>query len=889
MLSVKAIGNVGYYLELAREDYYLEGGEPPGRWWGSGAERLGVRGHVERDHLEKLALGFSLDDTPLVQNAGRDNRQVGWDLTFSAPKSVSVVWSHADPELRRSVQEAHDRAVAAALAYLESELAFTRRGKSGAETEHVAGLVAATFQHGTSRALDPQLHTHTLVLNVATRTDGPPGTVLSKPFYDHKLTLGAVYRVQLSYELQRLGLECHRDKTSFAVTGVSKVVSDHFSTRRKAIEKELQARGLETASAAAMATLATREVKDVVPPRKELFRLWQDAGRALGFTTDTVRHLLGTPSASIKKRHYEEALSEAVKEITASQSHFSESELLRHVACASQGRGLDAKQVWRGLKDTLAKNPDFVRLGERNQEVRYTTKAMLALEKELLQAVERFKQDDRHLARAKTVNAVIEHYSKPRGSKLEEAKHHARGLMRAARGEKTTRLDRGTLRQESEKTLADEQISAIRHLPGTPGNIKVLSGYAGTGKTFLLNACREIWERDGYTVIGACLSSRAAHELGAKTGIQCDTLKMLQLRMEPDLAHRLKHHGRQLLRAALHKPTYRQEPLKLDAKTVLLIDEAGMIGTKQMKWLIDVARKAGCKLVLTGEGEQLQPIEAGGPYPAIARIVGQAELTDIRRQKNEQDRKLVLDVRAGRAREALQDLARRGLLFVEKNRSAAIDKLVSDWARVEGKNPKDCLLFCGTNDERRELNRRCQALRVRAAHIDASNRIKLEDVYIYKGDRVILRQNARQLGVSNGDKGTVLAMNRLLGTLTVQLDDRRRVVIPYRSYTIRFGEHQGELAVQLGYAVTTHAGQGATVKRAYLVAGGSMQDREMSYVQVSRHVQEVRLYTDQYEAGPDLKNLARQMEKSRKKDLAHDVQREERERRALVPELTIAR
>jgi conjugative relaxase-like TrwC/TraI family protein len=184
MLSICAMvpGQGRYYLELAREDYYFDGGEPVGRWWGRGSQALGLGDIVDRSALEQLFQGFSPEGHPLIQNAGHERHQPGWDLTFSAPKSVGVVWSQGDAKTKRAIQEAHFAAVRAALAYVEDEVTFSRRGKDGKERSP-AMLIVATFEHGTSRALDPQPHTHCLLLNVAVRPDGSTGTIVSKPIY----------------------------------------------------------------------------------------------------------------------------------------------------------------------------------------------------------------------------------------------------------------------------------------------------------------------------------------------------------------------------------------------------------------------------------------------------------------------------------------------------------------------------------------------------------------------------------------------------------------------------------------------------------------------------------------------------------------------------------
>ena len=220
MLSIspplRGAGKGNYYLDLAREDYYLEGGEPLGEWHGRGAKELGLSGTVEREQLSSLLDGYHPKTKgELVKNAGAENRQSAWDLTFSAPKSVSVLWSQADAETRREIQQAHGEAVGRALNYLDHNAGSTRRGEGGAEKES-GKLVVATFEHGTSRAQDPQLHTHALVLNVCTREDGTTGTIESRELYQQKMTAGALYRTELASQLEkRLGVETVRKNSWF--------------------------------------------------------------------------------------------------------------------------------------------------------------------------------------------------------------------------------------------------------------------------------------------------------------------------------------------------------------------------------------------------------------------------------------------------------------------------------------------------------------------------------------------------------------------------------------------------------------------------------------------------------------------------------------------------
>src|SRR5581483_11936686 len=204
---------------------------------------------------------------------------------------VSVLSSQAGPDTRKTIQEAQAAAVREALDYLQESAAFTRRGKGG-RTKERTELVVATFDHGTSRAQDPQLHTHCLVLNVGVRADGSTGTILSQPLYAHKLAAGAVYRAELSNQLEkRLGVVLERRQSWFEVQGVPASLVEDFSKRREQVEKALAERGATGAKAAAKLTLATRQAKEHLP-RAELLPTWQEVGRRHGFTAENADALL---------------------------------------------------------------------------------------------------------------------------------------------------------------------------------------------------------------------------------------------------------------------------------------------------------------------------------------------------------------------------------------------------------------------------------------------------------------------------------------------------------------------------------------------------------------------------------------------------------------------
>ena len=263
MLTIQGISSsndaVAYYSGgMGQQDYYEEGGEAPGVWVGEGAKRLGLVGKVEPGELKELLLGYSKDGkAKLVQNAGREDRKAGFDCTWSVPKSVSVAWSQGALRERLEIEACVRRALSRSLELVQEICGKTRRGKAGERVED-AGLVFALFRHETARGMpgevpDPQLHFHSVLLNVVARGDGTTGALDARELLSPqmKLAFGTLFRVELSSELESLGLETYRpfdeerEKLShtFELKGVTKEQRQAFSKRREAIQAWLKERG----------------------------------------------------------------------------------------------------------------------------------------------------------------------------------------------------------------------------------------------------------------------------------------------------------------------------------------------------------------------------------------------------------------------------------------------------------------------------------------------------------------------------------------------------------------------------------------------------------------------------------------------------------------------
>ena len=357
---------------------------------------------------------------------------------------------------------------------------------------------------------------------------------------------------------------------------------------------------------------------------------------------------------------------------------------------------------------------------------------------------------------------------------------------------------------------------------------------AGTGKTYLLGVARRVWEQQGFHVLGTSLAATAAKRLEGGSGIASTHLHKLLADLKGD--------------KKLLSPT-----------TVLVVDEAGMIGTKQMLELIALTERAGSKLVLVGDYRQLQSIEAGSIFRGIAKRTGCFELKDIIRQREKWARKSVHELAAGNAESALLRYAKRGLLHIAADREQAMEKLVTDWAQYSQGNLEDTQIFVGTNLDRIMLNRLCQRARLLAGELSKVF-ISVGSETIRAGDRVLFTKNNALLFIQNGAIGTVTEVLTDCDTLRIQLDDGFKINIETKSY-----DH-----LDLGYAVTTHKGQGQSVEQSFVLTGGPMTDREISYVQGSRAKGVTRFYTDILSGGENIEALAKQMERSRAKRLAHD-------------------
>ena len=319
-----------------------------------------------------------------------------------------------------------------------------------------------------------------------------------------------------------------------------------------------------------------------------------------------------------------------------------------------------------------------------------------------------------------------------------------------------------------------------------------------------------------------------------------------------------------------------RDRLTLDSKTILVVDEAGMVGTRQLHRLMTEVERAGARLVLVGDDKQLQSIgDAGGGFSGLSKRLGYAELKEITRQRDAADRQAVYDLAEGNPEPALKSYSARGRLIVGEDRADTMERLVADWHR-DKTDLKEKLILSSTNRQAATLNGLCQEERQRRGELGRECVTVQGGAEVHAGDRVLFRRNDKRFGVHNGDLATVIKVTtadksarRPAESVTVKLDSDEVVTVPLSESESRSAYDANNLS--LGYCVTTHKAQGASVENTYMFLYGAMTDAQMAYVQVSRARDKTRIYTTDDEAGPELSHLTQAMSRDRRKTMAHDA------------------
>jgi ATP-dependent exoDNAse (exonuclease V) alpha subunit len=684
---------------------------------------------------------------------------------------------------------------------------------------------------------------HVLVANLTLGSDGRWSTLDARRIYAHAKTAGYLYEARLRALVTReLGVHWTAVRNGIGdVAGVSPAMLRAFSRRRADIEAELERRGASSAAAAQVATLATRRGKDYRVTPEQLVPEWRARAAQLGLTPKELRGIGSDGREVAVTAELVDAISEDLAGpdgLTRQRSTFTRRDVVQAFCEALPAGGdVSAAEVERLADAFLASDRVVVlAVGEARRDV------LRRADGRLVPTVtdERVYSTPELLARERT---ILDHAERTRGARA--------GVARQAA------VDRALRRRP---TISGEQAVMVRRLALDGDGVAVVVGEAGTGKTFALAAAREAWESSGRRVIGAALAQRAARELEVGAGIESSTIASLLMRL-------------------------REEPWRaLPRRAVLVVDEAGMVSTRELAELFEHAARVEAKVVLVGDHRQLSEIDAGGALKALAARLPVIELHENRRQVEAWERDALAVLRSGDARQALESFDRRGRVVVGETADQVRARLVEDWWGAEDRDGAAMIAF--RRADVADLNGRARAL-MRATGALGQAELVVGQLAFAVGDHVVLRRNDRRLGVANGDRGVVLDLVPGADSMLVGIE-KQRVWLP-PDYLERAGAGP---AVAHGYAITGHSAQGLTCSETFVLAS-SEASREWIYTAMSRGRTANRLYAveddvdDRLEiaprgAGRPREVLASAIERSTAQTLACDSALRERIARQLA-------
>jgi len=696
-----ALGQHRYYeQQVARggDDYYSGPGEAPGEWIGAGAEALGLTGRVQAEQFNALIAGLDpRDPGARLRSSARDPKIAAFDLTFSAPKSVSVLFAIAPEATSGALVACHEEALRAALGYLEDTAVMVRRGHGGERVEAAEGLIAAAYRHRMSRALDPQLHTHVVAGNLARGPDGRFTALHSTLLYAAAKTTGTLYQAHLrALVSERLGLEWGEVRNGAAeLAEVQRPVIEHFSTRRHEMQRAAEAGGigLGTKASAERAALATRERKQYGLET----HTWREEVRArageLGLGAHEVAELLQASSEraaddlvvpnGVDERAFGDLLAGA-EGLTERTNTFDEHPVLQEFASAARQGALVPEVRAQGQR--FAERADIIPTARGEM----TTAELIGCERRLIASA---------IGRAGEGAGIVD-------SSL---------VDRALAG--------------ADRPLNAEQANAVRAVLSNGHGVSVIQALAGTGKTYTAGVLRQVYERAGYEVLGVAPTGRGTRELTEEAGVSARTLDRLLIDVE-------------MLGDELPKGC------------VLILDEAGMAPTRHSARLLQAAEQAGAKVIAIGDPGQLASVQAGGWLAAVGRAVGVIHLTEVMRQRDQAERRALAALHERRPHSYLEWADRAGRIQTFSEPADARAQAIEEWARATAAvGPGQAVMIARENDTRDALNRAARELRRDLGALGEER--TYDDLQLAVGDRVICRRNHRELDVDNGMRGTV--------------------------------------------------------------------------------------------------------------------------------------
>jgi conjugative relaxase-like TrwC/TraI family protein len=794
--TLKGASAGAYYVE-ALPDYYLAAGEPRGLWHGHGAQVLGLAGEVGDGAFLAVMAGM-VPSRPAWHLGGRyEERSVrGFDLTCSAPKSVSVLFALGDEHTRVQVLAAHDRAVAAMVGWIEDHAHTRYRIAGQVAVVDAGGIVAATFRQHTSRALDPQVHTHVVIANRVLSPDGRWLALDARLIKHDQRSLSALYHSGLRAELtRRLGVRWHTPEHGIAeIRDIPDDVRDLYSSRTRAMRDRLEVKldrfhdsfGREPTPRERWqlereAVLDSRPAKTASLDAVSLHGEWADQARTIGhdpaqLVTNTIRRTRGT---GIDRGTAAAITDQALAVMSERQSSWRPTELHREIAAAIP---TTTAATAEGIVEWIDQASARVVSGCVDLSRPVPAGSML-------------RRDGRPVSesvldRALTTRAILDQEAGLLGWAEHRLAHDGNDHPSAA--------------GRSRFPLHAGQAQAAGAVAGIDDLVLVV-GPAGTGKTTALTPAVAQLRADGRAVFGVAPSATAAEVLELETGVRADTLDKLLVE---------------------HRRPYPSPRFDLPVGATVIVDEAGMIPTARLAELADLADLRGWRIALVGDPLQFSAVDRGGMFGLLVDTYGAVELDRVHRFTHPWERDVSLQLRHGHSDIVdVYDLHDRlhGGTTTHMERAA-----VTRWWTAR-QNGHTSLLMAPTLDAVERLNLHAQRTRLGAGHLDPHGPTLTAGPYtLHVGDEIATRHNDRQLVTDRGE----MVRNRATWTIDQIYPDGTVTAIG-RHGTVHLPAPYVAEHVELAYAVSAMGAQGRTVDTAILYADKATDVRNL-YVAMTR-------------------------------------------------------
>jgi conjugative relaxase-like TrwC/TraI family protein len=790
--TLKGAGSGRYYTEQL-PSYYLDGGEPRGVWWGSGAERLGLDGQVVDEPFLAVMAGQH-PDTGTDKDLGRrfgDTSVRGFDATFSAPKSVSVLFGVGDPQLRGEVTGAHDHAVDAVLGWVESQAHTRLRRRGHVVCVDADGIVVGVFREHTSRRLDPQLHTHAVIANRVMASDGRWLALDARTLKLDQRTLSSLYHATLRTELtRRLGVRWRQPVNGIAeMQNVDPVVLAEFSQRTGDVERRLEQKlarfrvnlsreptRREQWRLEREAAVDSRPGKSHAHSPGELHHTWRTRLQAVGI--EPAEMVAGTVGRQRRRIGIDAEMAaamvdRALETLAERQSTWRPAELVRELAAQ--------------VPTTVTVDPDqLVGFLQRLADDTVVTRCV-DLSPSVPAGVE-LRRDGRPVTEAAVHRALTTEAILDQEERLVEWAHERRRFNETVGGPVPFGVE----------GLSAGQVEACTVVCGL-APLELIVGPAGTGKTTALAPAVDELQTQGRVVFGVASTAAAAEVLATETAMGADTLdKLLHEHTRPD-----RPPG----------PVY-----ALPSGSTVIVDEAGTVSTPKLAALADLAEQRAWRVVLVGDPRQFSAVGRGGMFAHLIDTYGAIELDQVHRFANQWEREASLQLRSGDPR-VLVEYDRRGRLH-DGTRHDMETGILESWSQARSRG-ESVALMANTVDTVTRLNHLAQQARIRNGELDPdAPGLDVDGQRLLVGDEVVTRRNDRALRTDRG----LMVKNRDHWTIeTIHAD--RSVTLTSRTGTVQLPAGYVAEHVELGYAQTSHATQGRTVDVGLLLVDAPTDSR----------------------------------------------------------------